>query len=126
MEERQESNLRSAKSKLNDCRQSLKEMLRQEIGLAGLASSRNEVIPAIDLHVAEMRRRMVVEMISGLRTSLVRLSEIVAVEYGKLMPARQEREKIESIRDSAGALWVRQRARREQLWLDEMFLMRRR
>jgi flagellar export protein FliJ len=124
LEERQEAKLQFAQSRLNDCKHSLKQMLRVEGRLADHGSALNEPIPAIDLHVVEMRRRMVGEMVSILRKRLVTLSEVAGAEYGKLMLARREREKVETLRDSAKALWLRQRVRKDQRWLDELFLMR--
>jgi flagellar export protein FliJ len=125
LEERQESSLRIAQSNLNECEQTFNNMSHIERGLANYASSLQGV-PAIDLHVLEMRRRVVLEMLVRLREKLPSLRDQVAIEHDKLMQVRQEREKLETLTDSARKLWLRQKARKEQLWLDEMFLMRRR
>jgi flagellar export protein FliJ len=126
LEERQEAVLKRSQAKLNDCKRSLESLSRIERELACIPSAVNDVRPAIDLHVRGMRRQMVTITLGTLRTEVEKLGSDVGLQREKLRQARQDCEKVETIRDSARELWLQQKTRKQQRWMDEMYLLRRR
>jgi flagellar export protein FliJ len=126
LEQRQEAVLQIAQSKLNDCRRKVDSCSQVVRELSEIAVSADQATPGIELQLREMRRRAVLMVMSMLRAEVDVAGNDVRAQTELLSRTRQEREKVETIRDSMKELWTLRRARQEQRWMDEMFLLRRR
>ena len=90
----------------------------QNIGLKGTHGAE------LAISTAELRNYAVYA--AGIRADLRRLAAAIEQQAARYRAAQCEQEKVEKLREQAQAEWLRERARREQQAVDELFLMRRR